>query len=70
MRAHSEDMSGEWRLSLLPLRPLEKVPSDIEVREDIREEVAKELWMRWGPERVSRWPGHRHPRTSVYSPRR
>ena len=51
VRAHSEAKSGEWRLSLLPLRPLEKVPSDIEVREDMEEEVVtRELWRRWGPE--------------------
>jgi len=31
LRAHSETVSGGWKLSLLPLHPLEKVPSDIEV---------------------------------------
>jgi len=31
LRAHAENTEGKWRLSLLPLHPLEKVPSDIEV---------------------------------------
>ena len=31
LRAHQEAVAGEWKLSLLPLHPLEKVPSDIEV---------------------------------------
>jgi len=31
LRAHQEAVAGEWTLSLLPLHPLERVPSDIEV---------------------------------------
>ena len=31
LRAYEENTGGKWRLSLLPLHPLEKVPSDIEV---------------------------------------
>ena len=31
LRAYEENTEGKWRLSLLPLHPLEKVPSDIEV---------------------------------------